>query len=108
ELAERFEQELQAGSEPRPGLERLEAEHENLRAALAWCESSCRCELHLRLASALRSFWELRDHLQEGRRFLGAALAAADEEPSELRARALSVAARLAHRQLDLDEARRI
>ncbi len=54
-----------------PWLERLETEHDNLRAALDWCleppTSPERIEAGLRLATALRLFWTIRGHLAEGR-----------------------------------------
>src|SRR5439155_1303272 len=54
-------------------LDRLEADHDNLRAALDW--SAPRDEdSHLRLAAMLWSFWGMR-HMSEGRGRLEAALA---------------------------------
>ncbi|WP_371501687.1 tetratricopeptide repeat protein [Kitasatospora sp. NBC_00374] len=66
---------------------RLEADHDNLRAAL---RSALDGEPRdaLRLAVALRLFWAERGYLAEGRRRLDDALAAAPE-PTPLRARAL-------------------
>src|SRR5205807_3337035 len=50
-------------------VRRLEAEHENLRAALAWAMEADR-EAVLRLGGALRRFWYLRGHVTEGRDWL--------------------------------------
>lgn len=56
-------------------LTRLEAEHDNLRAALAWSIAGPdRAEIALRLAGALRWFWYLRGHHSEGRKWLTASL----------------------------------
>jgi excisionase family DNA binding protein len=56
-------------------LERLEAEHGNLRAAMAWSLSEPgRVGTALRLVAALHWFWYLRGHSSEGRRWLEAAL----------------------------------
>ncbi|MFI6449229.1 tetratricopeptide repeat protein [Kitasatospora sp. NPDC050543] len=66
---------------------RLEADHDNLRAALRSALERDP-ESALRLAAALRLFWAERGYLAEGRRLLDDALAAAPA-PTPLRARAL-------------------
>ena len=48
-------------------LNRLEAEHDNFRAALEWLIQSGDAEWGLRLGAALFRFWEMREHLTEGR-----------------------------------------
>ena len=53
----------------------LEAEHANLRAALAWLEDTDECGALLRLAGALGRFWTGRGYYQEGRDWLERALA---------------------------------
>src|SRR5207244_4082998 len=66
-LAEQAEPELHR-SEQLVWLERLEREHDNLRAALEWSMTEAGgAEAGLRLAGALRRFWEVRGYLQEGR-----------------------------------------
>jgi non-specific serine/threonine protein kinase len=47
-------------------LNRLEAELDNVRAALNWSRDENRFEWGLRLAAALEYFWAIRDHQREG------------------------------------------
>ena len=53
---------------------RLDAEHDNVRAALAWAEASGEAALGLRLARAMINFWAVRGHLREGQGWLERAL----------------------------------
>ena len=78
-----------------PTLERLEQEADNLRAALDLLEASGETQLVLRLAAALDDFWGVKGYLAEGRRRLELAIAA-DETPTEARAKALNAAADMA------------
>ena len=54
-------------------LDRLEAEHDNIRAALEWALESD-VEAELQLAGALWWFWHIRDHKSEGTEWLERAL----------------------------------
>ena len=56
--------------------ERLEREHDNLRAALNWLLERKEAEMALRLSGALGTFWGRRGHFNEGQAFLERALAA--------------------------------
>src|SRR5215213_4336495 len=56
-------------------LERLEAEHDNMRAALSWASVRKEAEVALRLGGALSWFWSVRGYQSEGRRWLEEALA---------------------------------
>jgi predicted ATPase/DNA-binding CsgD family transcriptional regulator len=68
----------------------LEAEHDNLRAALSWALESKRIETGLRLTSALTYFWEIHSYVQEGLGWMERLLAAADEHVSlEIHVKAL-------------------
>jgi predicted ATPase/DNA-binding CsgD family transcriptional regulator len=73
-LAEEAEPRLR-GPEDREWLERLEAEHDNMRAALSWALEREEVELALRLGGALGTFWYAHGHLGEGRKWLEAMLA---------------------------------
>jgi predicted ATPase/class 3 adenylate cyclase/DNA-binding XRE family transcriptional regulator len=71
-------------------MERAAAEHDNLRAALAWSITTGAAERGLRFVGALIWFWELHDCLSEGRRWIEGALAQAkDVGRSAVRAKAL-------------------
>jgi predicted ATPase/DNA-binding CsgD family transcriptional regulator len=54
----------------RAGLDLLELEHDNFRAALDWY-GAADPRLALRLANRLTGFWSIRGHFSEGRRRLG-------------------------------------
>jgi predicted ATPase/DNA-binding SARP family transcriptional activator len=74
----------------------LDAEADNLRAALAHLSRTGRWETQLRLTIALSRFWYVRGHLAEARQWLDQALAAsADQDPANRR-RALTAAAAVA------------
>ncbi|MGH2599843.1 MAG: ATP-binding protein, partial [Dehalococcoidia bacterium] len=132
ELAQTAETEIWTAGEPE-WLTRLEQEHDNLRAALAWslAEGAGRSpdrrglgnrtepalsrakgspipngERAMRLAGALPRFWERRGHLSEGRRWLAQALEAGEVASAEVRASALYGAGTLAYMQGDYAAAR--
>ena len=57
-------------------FDQLEIEHDNLRAALEWNKlESGSAKAGLRLGSALWRFWEIQNHLREGRQHLADLLA---------------------------------
>jgi tetratricopeptide (TPR) repeat protein len=95
------------GAEKRLWLDRLEEDHDNLRAAIAWSVESGEAELALRLTSQLWRFWQMRGYLAEGieRVELALALPGAADHPA-LRADALSAAAGLTYWQADAERSR--
>lgn len=89
-------------------IERLQVEHENLRAALGSAsEREGNPRAGLRLAGALYPFWTTVGYFSEGRgwlsRFLNAVPAG---EMADVRAKALNAAGSMAHVQDDNDSAR--
>jgi non-specific serine/threonine protein kinase len=84
-----------------PWLDRMEAEHGNLRAALGWLDRIGDAESALLLAGRLSWFWYVRGHLIEGRRWLERALERGAAASPEARASALAGLAVLAHWQGD-------
>jgi predicted ATPase/DNA-binding CsgD family transcriptional regulator len=67
-------------------FDRLAAEHDNLRAALAWAVDRGTPDLLLRLVAPLWWFWRTRGHVGEGRAWLERAVAAGGL-PADLRAK---------------------
>jgi predicted ATPase/DNA-binding SARP family transcriptional activator len=102
-LLERAEPEL-TGADQARWLERLEAEHANLQAALRWASQTGDTDLALMMAARLWRLWQLRGHFADGRRWLEDVLAA--EGPASVpRAKALLGLAGLCYWQGDWDAA---
>ena len=103
-LAEKAEPEL-AGPQQAVWLERLEREYDNLRAVLQWTlergELGHSIETALRLAGALRRFWEVRGYVSEGRTFLERALAGSKGVAGSVQVKVLKAAAHVAFVQGD-------
>jgi DNA-binding CsgD family transcriptional regulator len=102
-LAEDAEPRLR-GAEDVEWLERLEREHDNLRAALSWALERGEVELALRLGGALWMFWQVHGHEGEGRKWLEEALAEDDRASVAVRLKALEAQCSMAIGQ-DLDRA---
>jgi predicted ATPase/signal transduction histidine kinase/class 3 adenylate cyclase len=98
------------GAEQVAWLNRLEADHDDLRAALRWLEEQSQVDLEraLRLGAALWGFWLRRGHFHEGRAQLERLLqlVPADAAPSPAWASAYAGAGTLAAEQGDYDVAR--
>ncbi|MDQ5826662.1 MAG: tetratricopeptide repeat protein [Chloroflexota bacterium] len=84
-------------------VERLEQEHDNLRAALGWLREEREAERGLRLAGALGRFWWFRGYFSEGRAQLGEflELAGAASGRTVARAKALLTLGVLIYRSAD-------
>src|SRR5919204_6713811 len=102
-LAEEAAPHLSSGEAQTAWFARLEDEHDNLRAALAFALASGDSESALRLAVGIRRFWQIHGYLAEGREALEAALAAAPDDPSELRADGQNMVGILAAEQGDFE-----
>ena len=89
-----------ARAEQRAWFDRLDTEHDNLRAALDWCVENDEPETGATMAANMWLYWGARGHLTEGRRRLLALLDALPAE-SSVRAKALWVAGYLAVAQMD-------
>jgi non-specific serine/threonine protein kinase len=103
-LAERAEPALQDRNQE-IWRRRLERDHDNLRAALAWLLASGRVEDALRLAGAIWRFWQLRGDIRDGREWLEEGLDQATSVETPARAKALWGASWLAHYQGDYQRA---
>jgi predicted ATPase/DNA-binding CsgD family transcriptional regulator len=105
--AERVEPKLR-GPRQLQWLNQIEAELDNLRAALEWSLTQAESgEAGLRLASALLAFWYQRAHVSEGYTWLNRALtSSATSDSGAVRAKALHAAGYLARIQGDTMTAR--
>jgi predicted ATPase/class 3 adenylate cyclase len=106
EFAEQAESEL-TGPRQSLWLDRLETEHDNLRAALSWAEEQGAVEIGLRLGAALWRFWLARGHMREGRERLERLLALPGAEGrTNARAKALHGVGTIIHEISDYVAAR--
>jgi predicted ATPase/DNA-binding CsgD family transcriptional regulator len=109
DLAERAEPMLR-GPDQMLWLDRLEVEHNNLRAAFEWLTRADDPCPPLRLAAALGWFWFLKGHRRDGRAWWQRLPASAESAavPAAARARALVAVGFLAEAEYDLAAARRM
>ncbi len=104
-FAERAQEGL-SGEGSRVWLDRLEREHDNIRAALEWSAThDGDAEAALRLVGAVWRFWETRGYIAEGRKWMTAALNVSGSSPTLVRAKALNAAGNLALQQSDYSRA---
>jgi predicted ATPase/class 3 adenylate cyclase len=90
------------GPESAIWLDKIEAEHDNLRGALSWSlNAPGGAAAALELAAGLWRFWEIRGYLLEGRHWLDRVLALTTDEVSQTRADVLTAAGVLAANQGD-------
>ena len=91
------------GRRAREVTDRLESDHDNLRAALDWAVERGEVEIGLRFIVAVWRFWQTRGHLSEARGRVDAILAmpGVAEQPDELVSRALAAAGGITYWQGD-------
>jgi predicted ATPase/DNA-binding CsgD family transcriptional regulator len=99
-----------SGPQQATWLERLEREHDNLRAVVHWSlepaeDWAQRREVLLRLGVALVEFWHVHGYYSEGRNVLESALAGSEGVSAPLRVKALGAAAMLVNLQGDAERA---
>jgi predicted ATPase len=103
-LAERAENEMHQSLQ-QAWYRRLEAELDNLRAAMSWTLDQGQNELALRIAMALAIFWWTRGYRREGLQWLERGLAGAGSIPEAVKAKALNRAGFLTRDLGDYDRA---
>ena len=88
-------------------LDLLEVEHENVRAALRWSIETGEAEPGLRIVGAIWRFWQVRNHLAEGRRWAERVLSLpAAAERTSARAKGVLALGSLAYYLQDVDTVR--
>jgi non-specific serine/threonine protein kinase len=106
DLAEQADARLR-GPEEDAWLTRLEADHDNLRAAMEWSKGQAGgAEAELRLARALEWFWYLLGHWSEGRARLEEVIARSADAALPGLPKVLVGTVRLAYRQGDIGRAK--
>jgi predicted ATPase/class 3 adenylate cyclase len=100
---------LLTGAQGREVADRLELDHDNIRAALDWVVANGETEIALRYVVASWRFWQRRGHLDEARRRMDTVLAmpGVADQPAELRAQAYGAAGSIAYWQADSHESYR-
>jgi tetratricopeptide (TPR) repeat protein len=106
ELAEACAPHLR-GADQRDWLDRLERDHDNMRAALAWAVERPDPGIAVRLAFALWRFWQQRGYLDEARGLLEEMAEQGWQLEPELRARFAETVGGVAYWQADLPAATR-
>ncbi len=106
DLAERYSADVADFADIPRSLPRVEPEHDNLRAALAWLEQVGDGTGMLRLAGAIQAFWDVRGHRAEAIAWLERGLARGQGAPPAVRLRALAGLCRHLERQGHYERAR--
>jgi predicted ATPase/DNA-binding SARP family transcriptional activator len=91
------------GPEQEEWLHVVAREHENVRAALEWSLPESAPALAGRIAASLLRYWQVRGHLNEGRRWVERALASSGGHPPALELSLLKCLSVLQHDQGDFE-----
>ncbi|MBA2313003.1 MAG: tetratricopeptide repeat protein [Actinobacteria bacterium] len=103
-MAEEAEPHL-VGEDQKEWFDRLDREHDNLRASLGWSLTADQ-RVAVATAASLSRFWYVRGHLSEGRRWLEQALEVSSNKATDAGVRITSRLAAIGYSQGDLDSAR--
>lgn len=95
------------GEEQRSWMDRLEREHDNMRAAVDWATAKPDPKTAVRLVFALWRFWQRRGYLREARKRLDAIIARKWQLQDAARGRLLEAAGGIAYWQADNSSASR-
>lgn len=106
EMVERAGPELK-GSAHGQWLERFDREHDNLRAALSRSLDHGQVEIAFRVVGELWRYWVVRGYSKEADRWFSRVLAAPEDVPIPLRAKALNGAGAVAWTLGDLERSRK-
>ena len=104
-LSEEANPHLREDKDPSEWLDRIEAEHDNVRWALDYLDAADGA-LALRLVVGIRRFWLMRGYVSEGRRRFDRALVVAPTDDVALQVRALAAASEMARIQGDFETAK--
>src|SRR5690606_36200739 len=104
-LADSISRQIETVAGYTTGVERLDVEHDNARAALRWAIEAGLSELAYRLGVALSRFWGVGGYYREAGEWLDRILTTGATVPVPLRVQTLVAAGWLARLRGDLDEA---
>jgi tetratricopeptide (TPR) repeat protein len=105
-LAEAAAEELAAGTVTGDVMAQLDAEHDNLRGALAWAADAGELDMEIRIATALSRYWLLRGDLTEARREFEGLIERSKDAGPALRARVYVHAGLFPYRQGDVERSK--
>lgn len=104
-LADSISRQIETVAGYTTGVERLDVEHDNARAALRWAIEAGSSELAYRLGVALSRFWGVGGYYREAGEWLDRILTTGATVPVPLQVQTLVAAGWLARLRGDLDEA---